>query len=221
MNINDQLLTSSERQYSTIINTQVVQRFHDLRNEVFIDLKNVSILNAYDFSHFNIQYIILNDSLSSIPLLCFGHCANLKSITIPNECVVIDEDAFLLCTSLTDVKFNNKLKYIKNNAFHDCNSLTNVVIPDSVTDIGMECFRKCKNLHSITLSKNLKLIPYNAFYGCDLTYVYIPKNIKYIGPYAFAYNKNLKYVEFESLDVKIDYKAFYKTKISHDFRFIR
>jgi len=76
-------------------------------------------------------------------------CVNLKSITIPDSVVAIDEDAFAYCMSLTDV-----------------------TIPSSVMGIGPGTFASCYSLSEITFEGSAPFLGENAFEDVTATAYY-------------------------------------------------
>ena len=78
---------------------------------------------------------------------CFGSCAVLTSVTIPDSVTSLGDDCF---------------KY--------CFGLTSVTIPDSVTSIGMNCFAGCHVLVDYQLYwTGNNIITYNRMYMANNT----------------------------------------------------
>jgi hypothetical protein len=113
----------------------------------------------------------------NIPHKEFKGLQEIKEVYIPNSVVVINSLAFSCCFNLKKVVFeeNSKCKYIFNNAFELCKNLSEINLPNSLEFIGKECF---------LLNQEIKNI-------------YISKNIKEIGDYAFS-NSNIKILIFGS-----------------------
>ena len=72
----------------------------------------------------------------------------IKEATIRENTRFILDDAFVACSSLTSVTFEegSKLENIGSNAFSGCTSLTSIVIPNNVTSIGAYAFYGCSSL---------------------------------------------------------------------------
>jgi hypothetical protein len=74
--------------------------------------------------------------------------------TISNSVTNIGDEAFAVCTSLTNVTIPNSVTSIGIDAFRNCFRLTNVTIPNSVTNIGNDAFGACNSLTSIMVDTN-------------------------------------------------------------------
>ncbi len=120
---------------------------------------------------------------------------------IPKEVTEINTEAFLGCTSLTTVVFNENLTQIGNQAFAGCKGLTSITFSKNLTKINSGAFTDCTGLTSVTFNKNLTQIGSSAFSGCSgLTSVSFNENLTQIGNSAFyscsgltsvTFNKNL------------------------------
>lgn len=140
----------------------------------------------------------------------FSSNAYLKSITIPNTVKYIGYYVFESCSALTTVKLNDNIKIIPAGTFYDCISLKTVTFGKNLTEISYNAFEGCLALKSITIPDSVKKIMNSAFYRCkalssvilptsletvgDFAFentamksVYLTKNVKEIGKYAFGY----------------------------------
>ena len=106
-------------------------------------------------------------------------------------------------TSKVDIPSSYKDKpvtIIAEDLFKNNTTIEEVVIPSSVREIGANAFSGCTALKSVQIKSTSALIYIGryAFSGCKaLTSIYIPKNVEYIGAYAF-YNSGLKTADFAS-----------------------
>ena len=102
---------------------------------------------------------------------------------------IIPENAFLDKTVLMHVKLPDDLLMIEENAFSGCTSLMDtLVLPTNLRTIGVGAFQNCKNLSYLAINPNLEVIRNRAFYGCsgltqELTF---PEQFTSLGEYAFA-----------------------------------
>ena len=63
--------------------------------------------------------------------------------------------AFLNCSSLTNIKMSNCITSIGTKAFEYCDLLTNITIPNGVTSIGTAAFVNCSNITSINIPSSV------------------------------------------------------------------
>ena len=121
----------------------------------------------------------------------------------------IEEEAFLLCTNLTNITIPDSVTSIETNAFSECYSLKSITIPDSVTSIGEAAFANCTSLTSITIGNGVTSIGYAAFGRCSsLTSITIPDSVTSIGEGAFANCTSLTAINFLGDAPKIENYSF-------------
>ena len=139
----------------------------------------------------------------------FSGCTSLTSITIPNSVTSIGDAAFSGCSSLTSITIPNSVTSIDGWAFQHCTSLTSVTIPNSVTYISRSAFYGCTSLTSVTIPNSVTSIGYQTFYGCtSLTSVTIPNSVTYIGDWAFYGCTSLTSVTIPNSVTSIGGRAF-------------
>lgn len=116
--------------------------------------------------------------------------SSLKSITITKHVTAIPDNAFLLCTSVSEINVAGEYTSIGTSAY-ESTGLNKIVVPDSVTTIGDY-----------------------AFYACEkVTSVVVGKGATSIGEWAFANLTELESIVFEegANDLAIGNNAFYAT----------
>jgi hypothetical protein len=85
--------------------------------------------------------------------------STLTNIIIPGNVTNIGSDAFFLCSGLSSVTFGNGLLSIGQAAFYACTNLTAITVPGTVTNLGQSAFQDCSSLNTITVAAA------NAFYS--------------------------------------------------------
>lgn len=172
-------------------------------------------------------FVIINGIL-------LGYCGPGGFVSIPDNVTRIDEKAFWMCQSLTDVSIPERVKNIGSGAFHGCKGLANadgfvikggilfdyagpggsVTVPEGVSEIDggdyYGAFMDCRNLTSITLPSSLRHIGRSAFYNCSgLTDVTVPSGVTDIGHEAFYGCSNLTSISIPETVNRIDGWTFF------------
>lgn len=116
--------------------------------------------------------IVIPDTYNGLPVKeigmnCFNSGYDIESIIIPDSVTIIKDGAFAICTSLTSIYIPDSVTSIGELAFQRCESLTSINIPDSVTCIEGFTFYSCKSLKSIRIPDSVASIGSYAFYGCE------------------------------------------------------
>lgn len=126
-------------------------------------------------------------------ILKFFAESNLMEYAIPSDMNIhtIGESAFE-GTNISSIELNDYIKTIAPNAFYGCKDLSKILNWDNVITISENAFNGCESLGTsvpdpIPLPKYLKKIDNFAFSNCSkLNVSRIPRNVSYIGDYAFA-----------------------------------
>ena len=163
----------------------------------------------------------LPNHLQTIGRNAFESCTSITSVTIPSTVSVIGLAAFVNCSNIKTLNFeeaeNAPKLVICNEAFQNCNQLNilNGKFPNRIVCIGNIAFQNT-GLTSITLPSNESLtgvgqskdiggttvswgaIGYGAFENCQhLTSLIIPSNITIINEVLFQNCINLENITFE------------------------
>ncbi len=96
----------------------------------------------------------------------FLGCSSLTDITIPKGVISIGPGGFFYCNNLSNLTIPEGVTSIEDYTFSNCSSLTNITIPKSVTNIGYSAFSHCSSLTNITIP-NVTSIGREAFYNCS------------------------------------------------------
>ncbi len=135
----------------------------------------------------------VKDSTLLIAEEAFAYCDSLTGVTMPDSLLYICEDAFEDCYYLSSVEFDNNLKSIYRWAFEGCRSLSEITIPENVAKIGDGAFRYCTALSKLEIKNGVKKIGSEAFWDCSsLESVFIPESVTEIYGSTFAVCEKLK-----------------------------
>lgn len=111
--------------------------------------------------------------ITAIGKSAFKSCEALTRVTLPEGLTEIEDGAFSFCSSLASIEFPDTLSVIGDQAFACCSLLTTVKFPDSIISIGEEAFTLTSLIEAV-FGKNIKKIGANAFYGTNLSAVFLP-----------------------------------------------
>ncbi len=87
--------------------------------------------------------------VTAIGSYAFYKCYDLEGIVIPNSVTSIGSSAFSDCSGLTSITIPDSVTSIGDRAFCNCDGLTSVTIGSGVTSIRFDAFRGCCGLTSI------------------------------------------------------------------------
>lgn len=118
----------------------------------------------------------------------------IKSVTVPETYMYIDDYAFYGCDNLEKVTMTNSVTVIGVGAFQNCAKLSEIVMSKMVSTISADTFNGCAALKSVDLSGNTLNIESGAFFGCsELTAVTLSDNVQYVSTYAFTNADKIAY----------------------------
>lgn len=95
----------------------------------------------------------------------FKDCKELNKVFIPNSVISISEEAFSLCTSLSEVTFENdsNLQIIDKYAFRDNKKLLSIELPEGLEIINEHVFDGCELLKEVTIPSTVTEVNDYAF----------------------------------------------------------
>lgn len=141
----------------------------------------------------SITSLVIPRSVTSIGDSAFAF-ANLTDVTIENGDIIIEENAFDACNSLSKLTIGSANAGAKGTgsidceAFWCCEKLKDVTIGGGITSIGNWAFSHCKTLTNVVLLDGVTYIGREAFSSCEgLTSITIPESVTCIAPGAFGY----------------------------------
>ena len=155
--------------------------------------KSVEFIGRKAFADTNITSLIFekNSIIMVIESSAFENTERLKSVTLPASLKTLGRSAFQN-SGITTLIFeeDNALTEIPQGAFANTN-INALTLPKGVTLIDHNAFRNTASLESVTWGSADFMVMSNAFYQSGLKNVHIPKNMTYIGEYAFVALSNL------------------------------
>ncbi len=132
--------------------------------------------------------VVIPNYVGSVPVIGIGDDAftntSITSVSISKNTIWLGQKAFYNCSNLTSVDFNGaKLTEIPYGAFEGT-AISSITLPDSVTKLGDHAF-----YNSSLTEINYENITYFGSYSLNtlcLPYIYLTKDVEYVGSYAFS-----------------------------------
>lgn len=105
--------------------------------------------------------IVIPSKIKDRPVTIIGESAfedyDLESVVLPDSVIMIGESAFKDCVCLEKVILSDSLEYIDGWAFDGCESLAQIDLPDSLKYLGGYAFGSCDSLDQLELPDDVKL----------------------------------------------------------------
>ena len=98
----------------------------------------------------------------------------------------IYDNGWAIIDGVGDAEYTPKLELLNPSPFYDYNSITHVYVSDGITSIGESLFDSCSNVQEVRLPDSLQQIGRWAFYGTNISKIYIPSNVNLIDEAAFG-----------------------------------
>ncbi len=89
--------------------------------------------------------------VNEIGFYCFEANYNLESVILPESVTIIGEGAFMDCASLSQINIPAGLQEIQRGAFVGCAGLTEMTLPETVSRVYEEAFTGCQGMTSLTI----------------------------------------------------------------------
>ena len=140
--------------------------------------------------------VIIPNNVGFVPVIgimdSVFYDTNIKSVSLSSNTIYLGAEVFAYCDYLTSVDFNNaKIETIPESAFENDKSLKEIQLPNTVKTLENDAFHGCP-----LVSINYENINYFGNYSLNdalLPYVYLNKDIEYVGSAAFS--NNFIYIE--------------------------
>ena len=112
--------------------------------------------------------------------------ANLATIEIADTENTLVPRIFAECSSLTEVKIPEGIRFIPEEAFVGCLAVQSFNLPNTITNIGARAFSGLTQMTSFASPAEVETIADEAFAGCvNLASLSLPEGVKHIGSRAF------------------------------------
>lgn len=144
----------------------------------------------------------------------FARCANIVSITLPENVVSIGDEAFFRCTSLETLTLSKKLQSFDGSMVFDCTALSAINVGedgmgDHLSSIGgvlynadrttLILYPRAKTDAELVLDANVKVIAACAFANNGyITSIVLPECLVEINEFAFEYCSSLEKINIPS-----------------------
>ena len=130
--------------------------------ETIILPERLKTIGNYAFSSCeSLNYININDGVTSIGSSAFYNCSSLKAISIPDSVTSIGQTLFQKCTNLEYVRLSENATKVGGSMFFGCTMLKNISLPATVTVIGSKAFSNASNLTGVYYHGTVEPTTYN------------------------------------------------------------
>lgn len=174
-----------ENIYITPNNDEV---FYDIVTEGGSSVKTYNI-SAITMPDYDIEVLYATSATATTgQVCCAAGVENIEYAEIDGVQVTINTGGTV--TFPTQKQYHKGVFKIKEtgssqNFFSGCSTIISCKINTEI--VGTSCFKECSNLYEIAFCKDVRSIGAQAAYGClGLVRIILPKNIEYIGNYAFG-----------------------------------
>ena len=112
-----------------------------------------------------LESIAIPDSWTEVPAKMCQYCTSLKSLDLGNV-ETIKNTAFFECSSLTDIKWSEKLATIDWNVFYGCSALTELNLPAALQTVDDYSFSGMTALRTVKVGKEALSFGASCFDSC-------------------------------------------------------
>lgn len=105
----------------------------------------------------------------------------LRMVMIPQSVEFLGPYSFGSCTDLRKIELSNKITTIYEHTFDCCMQLSEIRLPSNLVTIEDSAFVCCGKLREVHIPVGTQKIGKDAFFGTQLTAIYIPPTVTAIG----------------------------------------
>lgn len=155
-----------EKQFVVPSTTKVIDdsAFMDSHVNTVILPNSLTEIRKHAFAFSSIRRLTIPNSVTSIGELTFRHCYQLEQLVLSNSLLTIPEQMVTSCSKLKTLEIPPSVKYLHYSAFAWCD-LEHLILNnglEEITDDGVMLMRR-STLQEISLPKTLKKVPGGAF----------------------------------------------------------
>ncbi len=202
----------------------------------------VTMIDGSAFSYTYLQSVTIPDTVKEIGPDAFYGCENLRDVTLPEQDIIIRNNAFaetylyndvssweddtlyigkhMITTNNPECVLKNDTLTIAESAFYHCIDMTSINVPASVIRIGDSAFAFSSTLESVTINEGTKYIDNYAFRSCsNLKEISLPDSIIQIGynvfdgvPYEYEIINSAAYIGNHLIWVEDSFSGTYTVK---------
>lgn len=160
---------------------EISDRIDSIATNPFVQCFNLKISSSK-------RFVFDGDALyDDVEKRLISYVGTSNSYSVRDGTLIIGDQAFYNCKSLTVIHLPESVTSIGVEAFDGCENLQSINIPSSITTIKTHTFAHCKSITQLSIPFSVSVIEDHAFYDCEsLTdlFVYNPK-IHLTGSYHF------------------------------------
>lgn len=155
--------------------------------------KSLKKIGEHAFSLTSFDNLTFPDGLEEIGQGAFK-CTALSHVSIPETCLTIGPMAFQSSWAMEEIILPEKLESIPVGLFSMCDGLEKLTINKECRRIEDSAFMWCVKLREVNFNQKIESIGTYAFYGCALTVVNLPPDLKQLGALCFGAMSSLREV---------------------------
>lgn len=130
---------------------------------------------------------------------CIGITGKL-TINSDADALHIEQSAFQGCTGITELAFNDKVRYIDSNAFNGCSGIVSMKLPTYLIEIGNGAFYQCSEISCpIEIPFQVSKVGDFAFFNCSKITSLRKDYSSEFGKYSFSYCSSITKCEIGAI----------------------